>query len=147
LSELDVESIELLPGASSALYGPGGMNGTLLINSKNPFRYQGLSVQVKQGAMHVDGKIPFASMYTNWNVRWAQKIGEKFAFKITSELYQCQRLAGSRLPQLQTFGHTGQIIGGTRETDPNYDGVNVYGDETTADMRQVLKALLRRRLF
>ena len=43
LTELDVESMELLPGASSALYGPGGMNGTLLINSKNPFRYQGLS--------------------------------------------------------------------------------------------------------
>ncbi|MEO6931376.1 MAG: TonB-dependent receptor, partial [Chitinophagaceae bacterium] len=32
LSELDVDNIELLPGASSALYGPGGMNGTLLIN-------------------------------------------------------------------------------------------------------------------
>jgi len=38
LSELDVENMELLPGASSALYGPGGMNGTVLINSKNPFK-------------------------------------------------------------------------------------------------------------
>ena len=43
ISQLDVDNIELLPGASSALYGPGGMNGTLLINSKNPFKYQGLS--------------------------------------------------------------------------------------------------------
>src|SRR5215217_6468616 len=84
-TSLDIESIELLPGASSALYGPGGMNGTILINSKNPFRYQGLSVQVKEGAMHVDGKYREPSMYTNWNVRWAEKIGEKFAFKITSE--------------------------------------------------------------
>ena len=42
LTELDVESMELLPGASSALYGSGGMNGTLLINSKSPFKYQGL---------------------------------------------------------------------------------------------------------
>ena len=41
LSELDVDNIELLSGASSALYGAGGMNGTLLINSKNPFKYQG----------------------------------------------------------------------------------------------------------
>ena len=31
---MDIESIELLPGASSALYGTGGMNGTILINSK-----------------------------------------------------------------------------------------------------------------
>ncbi len=54
LTELDVESMELLPGASSALYGSGGMNGTLLINSKNPFKYQGLSLQVKQGVNHVD---------------------------------------------------------------------------------------------
>ena len=38
LTELDVESMELLPGASSALYGSGGMNGTLLINGKSPFK-------------------------------------------------------------------------------------------------------------
>ena len=41
---LDVGSVELLPGASSALYGPGGMNGAIVINSKDPFRYQGLSL-------------------------------------------------------------------------------------------------------
>ncbi|MDP9230220.1 MAG: carboxypeptidase-like regulatory domain-containing protein, partial [Bacteroidota bacterium] len=43
LTELDVENIEILPGASSALYGPGGLNGTILVNSKNPFMHQGLS--------------------------------------------------------------------------------------------------------
>ncbi|MCC7380033.1 MAG: carboxypeptidase-like regulatory domain-containing protein, partial [Chitinophagaceae bacterium] len=53
LSELDVDNIELLSGASSALYGPGGMNGTLLMTSKNPFKYQGLSFLVKEGLMHV----------------------------------------------------------------------------------------------
>ncbi|MEY4728042.1 MAG: hypothetical protein RLZZ390_566, partial [Bacteroidota bacterium] len=52
LSELDVESMELLQGASSALYGSGGMNGTLLINSKDPFKHQGLSFQIKNGLMH-----------------------------------------------------------------------------------------------
>ena len=53
LSDVDMESIELLLGASSALYGPGGMNGTILINSKNPFKYEGLSVVIKPGMMHV----------------------------------------------------------------------------------------------
>ncbi|MEO7767844.1 MAG: carboxypeptidase-like regulatory domain-containing protein, partial [Ferruginibacter sp.] len=43
LNELDIDNIELLSGASSALYGPGGMNGTMLMTSKNPFKYQGLS--------------------------------------------------------------------------------------------------------
>jgi hypothetical protein len=56
LSELDVDNLELLAGASSALYGPGGMNGTLLMTSKNPFKYQGLSFLVKEGIMHTDGK-------------------------------------------------------------------------------------------
>src|SRR5687767_12416475 len=53
ITELDYESIELLPGASSALYGPGGMNGTVLINSKNPFKHPGLSVMIKPGIMHL----------------------------------------------------------------------------------------------
>lgn len=141
LSELDVESVELLPGASSALYGPGGMNGTLLINSKNPFRYQGLSVQVKQGAMHVDSKYRNPSLYTNWNLRWAQKIGEKFAFKITSELINAKDWLAADYRNYKRLGTTGDIIGGTRETDPNYDGVNVYGDETTADIRPVLQGI------
>lgn len=37
ISELDLESVELLPGASSALYGPNAINGILLMNSKKPF--------------------------------------------------------------------------------------------------------------
>src|SRR5919112_359087 len=117
------------------------MNGTILINSKNPFRYQGVSVQVKQGAMHVDGKYRDPSLYTNWNLRWAQKIGEKFAFKITSELINAKDWLAADYRNYKRLGTTGDIIGGTRETDPNYDGVNVYGDETTADIRQVLSGI------
>jgi len=141
LSELDVDNMELLPGASSALYGPGGMNGTLLINSKNPFKYQGLSFHVKQGVMHVDNKYRNASPYYNWSVRYAQKIGERAAFKITSEFVQAQDwLAGDERNFLRT-GATGNIVKGTRATDPNYDGINVYGDETTIDLRQVLTGI------
>jgi outer membrane receptor protein involved in Fe transport len=129
LSELDVDNMELLPGASSALYGPGGMNGTLLITSKSPFKYQGFSFQAKTGIMHTDGRYRNASPYYNWGLRWAQKIGERFAFKITSELIQAQDwLAADQRNYLRT-GTTGAIISGTRNTDPGYDGVNVYGDE------------------
>ncbi len=46
-SELAVAADELLRGDSSALYGSGGMNGTMLITSKNPFKYQGLTIQIK----------------------------------------------------------------------------------------------------
>jgi iron complex outermembrane receptor protein len=49
ISELDIHSVELIPGAASALYGANAFNGILLMTSKNPFDYQGLSAQVKVG--------------------------------------------------------------------------------------------------
>lgn len=147
LSELDVESMELLPGASSALYGPGGMNGTLLINSKNPFRYQGLSFQVKQGINHVDGRYRQPSPYYNWNLRWAETIGDRLAFKITSELISAKDWLAADYRNYKRLPISGEIVAGTRDTDPNYDGVNVYGDETTADIRQVLQGVAQQAPF
>ena len=142
LTELDVESMELLTGASSALYGPGGMNGTLLINSKNPFRYQGLSFQVKTGLMHISDKERGTSGYHNWSLRWANKVSERFAFKIGTELIKANDWLARDYRNYRRLGTTGQIGDGTRETDPNYDGVNVYGDETTIDLRtRVLDAI------
>lgn len=137
LNELDVESVELLPGASSALYGPGGMNGALLINSKDPFKYQGLSFQVKTGMMHLDQKdsMPTLSPYYNWTLRWAKKVTDRFAFKIGSELIQAKDWVASDNRNYDRLGTTGKIKNGTRTTDPNYDGVNVYGDETTVDLK------------
>ncbi len=141
VSELDVESMELLPGASSALYGPGGMNGTLLINSKNPFRSQGLSVQVKQGIMHIGDDERNPSAYYNWNFRYAKAIGEKFAFKISTDMIHAKDWLAQDYRNYKRLGTTGDIIAGNRQTDPNYDGVNVYGDETTADIRPVFQAI------
>lgn len=135
LTELDVESMELLPGATSALYGPGGMNGTLLINSKSPFRYPGLSFQVKTGAMHFDDKDRDVSAYQNYSLRWAQKVSEKFAYKIGGEYIRANDWLARDYRDYKRFGTTGEITAGTRSTDPNYDGVNVYGDETSIDLR------------
>ncbi|MDQ3277497.1 MAG: TonB-dependent receptor [Bacteroidota bacterium] len=135
LTELDVESMELLPGATSALYGPGGMNGTLLINSKNPFRYTGLSYQVKTGVMHIGDKDRDASPYYNFSLRWAQKVSDKFAYKIGGEYIRANDWLARDYRNYKRLGTTGEIVSGTRETDPNYDGVNVYGDETTIDLR------------
>lgn len=135
LTELDVDNIELLPGASSALYGPGGMNGTILINSKNPFKYQGLSFQVKTGIMNADSRYREASAYNNWSLRWAKKVSERFAFKIGTEIISAKDWLGYDKRNYLRKGTTGNIIAGDRASDPNYDGVNVYGDETTTDIR------------
>ena len=135
LSELDVDNIELLSGASSALYGPGGMNGTLLMTSKNPFKYQGLSFLVKTGIMHPDGQQRAASPYSNWNLRWGKKVSEKFAFKMNAELIQAKDWLAFDNRNYSRQGTLGNVVAGNRQTDPNYDGINVYGDETTVDLR------------
>ncbi|MBL0146314.1 MAG: carboxypeptidase-like regulatory domain-containing protein [Chitinophagaceae bacterium] len=135
LSELDVDNIELLSGASSALYGPGGMNGTLLMTSKNPFKYQGLSFLVKEGIMNTDHRQRPASPYHNWNMRWANKVSEKFAFKINAELISAKDWMGTDTRNYNRIGSLGSVKAGNRQTDPNYDGINVYGDETTVDIR------------
>lgn len=136
LSELDVDNIELLSGASSALYGPGGMNGTLLMTSKNPFKYQGLSFLVKAGLMHVGSERQRdPSAYHNWNLRWGKKVSEKFAFKINAELIQARDWMGTDTRNYSRLGTGGAVKAGNRQTDPNYDGINIYGDETTVDMR------------
>lgn len=139
LNELDVDNIELLSGASSALYGPGGMNGTLLMTSKSPFKYQGLSFIAKTGIMHTDGSERPASPYYNWALRWGKKISEKFAFKITTELIHAKDWIGMDYRNFDRLNN--KMIPGNRQTDPNYDGVNTYGDETSVDLRGGLEGL------
>ncbi len=141
LTELDVDNMELLPGASSALYGPGGMNGTLLITSKDPFKYQGLSMQIKQGIMHTDGRERSLSPYYNWSLRWAHQVSDKLAFKLNTELIQAKDWLADDYRNYKRLGTSGQIVPGTRATDPNYDGVNVYGDETTVNLKDVLNQI------
>jgi outer membrane cobalamin receptor len=144
LTELDVDNMELLPGASSALYGSGGMNGTVLINSKNPFKYQGLSFQIKQGVNHVDNYQRPQAAYKDYAVRWASKIGDRFAYKIAAQYTEAQDWLANNNANYQrgpfidpSTGQSypnGRVIPGTRSNDPNYDGVNVYGDETYANL-------------
>ena len=141
LSQLDVDNIELLPGASSALYGPGGMNGTLLINSKSPFKYQGLSAEIKTGIMHTDKRERATSPYYNWNMRWAKKISEKFAFKVTGELISAKDWIGDDYRNYKGLAVSGQPSFGTRQSDPNFNGINIYGDETTTDIRPILAGI------
>ncbi len=135
LSELDVDNVELLPGASSVLYGPGGMNGTILVSSKNPFKYQGISVQVKEGVMNTGHRFRNASAYQNAAIRIAKKVSEKFAFKVGGEIIYAKDWLGYDKRNYARTGTNGYIKNGDRATDPNYDGVNVYGDETTTDIR------------
>ncbi len=126
MSELDVESVELLVGASSALYGPGGMNGTLLMTSKSPFEYQGLSFIAQTGLMHLDAdyRDTPAPMY-DFSFRYAKAFKNKFAFKLTGEYLTATDWNASDYRDRTDINNPAL----TRESNPGYDGVNVYGDD------------------
>ena len=78
LSEIDVANIELVHGAASVMYGPYSTSGLVLIGSKTPWFYQGLSYQVKTGFNH---KTDIATNpFHHYALRYA-KAYDKFAFK------------------------------------------------------------------
>jgi outer membrane receptor protein involved in Fe transport len=142
LTDLDVDNIEVLPGASSALYGSGGMNGTILLSSKNPFKYTGLSYNIKQGIMHVDGKQRNAAPYYNWSFRWAKQWKNKFAIKLAAEIikgndWQADDYRNKRLDGTGLFA----VAGGNRLNTPDYNGINVYGDETAVNIAALSQVL------
>ncbi len=131
-SELDVESLEFIPGASSALYGPNAFNGILLVNSKSPFRYPGLSVFVRNGVNHIDSDGDIGEpnnprhMFES-SIRWADTVGDRFAYKLNFSYSQADDWRGinysDKNSDLNFASNPGQ--------NPAYDGVHLYGDDGT----------------
>ena len=128
ISELDIANVELVPGAASALYGPNAFNGILLMNSKNPFDYPGLSAQMKAGltqsttSTHKDYNDPMGQV----SVRWAQKVSDKFAYKLNFSVLQAKDWVADDYDTDRPTEGDGTVKPG----DPNFDGLNLYGDET-----------------
>src|SRR5450631_800415 len=126
LNELDVDNVELLPGASSALYGSGGMTGTILMTSKDPYKYQGLSAQVKGGMNHISDPNTNAAPYYDIMARYAQSFN-KFAFHISADYIGAKDWSATDYRNYSPI--QGTPVAGNR-TLPNYNGVNTYGDES-----------------
>jgi outer membrane receptor protein involved in Fe transport len=125
LNELDVDNVELLPGASSALYGSGGMTGTILMTSKDPYKYQGLSAEFKQGVNHISDPSMSAAPYYDIMARYAQSFN-KFAFRVSADYIQGKDWTATNYSNYSPI--QGSPITGNRNL-PNYNGVNTYGDE------------------
>jgi len=127
LSQSDIESVEMIIGASSALYGPGGMNGTLLMKSKDPFKYQGLTISAQTGLMHVGSDVLDAPKpMGDISLRYAKAFSNRMAVKITGSFLRATDWFANDMRNRANLNDPTL----NRETDPGYDGVNVYGDET-----------------
>src|SRR5690606_2554139 len=132
MSELDVETVELLPGAASALYGPNAINGLLLMNSKSPFDYQGVSAYVKSGVMSASNRTTQTTAFYDVAARFAKSYNNRFAFKVnvaylTADDWQ----ATDYRDQSFVNGTNLENNVGNSQNSPYYDGVNWYGDVGT----------------
>lgn len=131
--ETDVLSVELLPGASSALYGANAFNGILFMRSKSPFDYQGISTSIKRGI--TSQAAAGDNSYTDVGVRAAYKFSDKFAIKANFGYLKGTDWAANNIEgkDADNFG----ITGSTRANDLNYNGINVYGDEVSNNINDV----------
>lgn len=123
VGELDAESIELIPGAASALYGPNAFNGIMIMKSKSPFEYQGLSAQVKYGATNSNagGNNPYAQ----YSFRYAKAFSNKFAFKVNFSYLDATDWLSNDYKTDRNNSSSTTDLSGTK----NFDGLNLYGDE------------------
>jgi iron complex outermembrane receptor protein len=135
MSELDVKTVELLPGASSALYGANAFNGIMFMTSKSAFDDQGISISLKGGITSQEAAGD--NQFTDFNIRMAHVFSDKFAAKATLAVLQGTDWFAT--DYRNTSG--GEMIAGTRESDRNYNGVNVFGDEVSANIRGVAQTL------
>lgn len=116
-SELDVQKVDLIVGASSAYYGPNAFNGVINMQTKSPFLYPGLSVSLKGGERAL----------TETAVRWAhvfkdKKGDDRYAYKINFFYMRANDWeARNYSPTIQSPTKPGALGG--------FDAVNVYGDE------------------
>jgi outer membrane receptor protein involved in Fe transport len=132
MSDLDVESVEILPGASSALYGANAFNGIMLMKSKSAFDDQGISVLIKSGVTTQEAA--GTNEYVDSSIRMAYAFSDKFAAKATLSY-----LEGT---EWNAVDYRDEITGlNDRASNPNYNGLNVYGDEVSTNIGKVAEKI------
>lgn len=116
-SELDVEKVDLIVGASSAFYGPNAFNGVISMGTKNPFQHKGLSVMARVGERNMG---EFSMRYAR---AFANKEGiDKLAFKVNIYYLRADDWEADNLDPVDDSKVLANNPG-------NYDAVNRYGDE------------------
>ena len=137
MTETDVLSVEIIPGASSALYGANAFNGILLMESKNPFDHQGISGQYKHGITSQDAAGD--NEFRDLQVRWGHKFSDKLAMKVNfAFLLGTDWIADSEVDKLGRVDENG--VGLTRAAY-NHDGINIYGDEVATNIKNVAQLM------
>jgi iron complex outermembrane receptor protein len=134
-TELDIASVEITPGAASALYGMNAINGMANLITKSPFTYQGLSIYQNTGVNHVDGIDDAPSILTESAIRYAKAFNNKFAFKINVGFlkgvdWRSNTQTDQNPNYLKSANPNFPALDGANNVA--YDGWNKYGDDALA---------------
>jgi iron complex outermembrane recepter protein len=100
------------------------MNGIILMNSKSPFLYQGLSAVAKFGTMNESGRTTPSTGYTDYAFRYAKAFNNKFAFKVNVAYLQAQDWQANNFANQSLLNGNGPNQG-TRASDQAYNGIFV----------------------
>ncbi|SDK44132.1 iron complex outermembrane recepter protein [Catalinimonas alkaloidigena] len=128
-TELDIESIEIMPGASSALYGMNALNGMINIQTKSPFLYQGLSVYQKVAVNHINDPDLPAKPFTETALRYAKAFNDRFAVKINLGYTRGTDWVANDTRDLNPDANAS--VGLTGADNPGLDPINSYGNENS----------------
>jgi iron complex outermembrane receptor protein len=133
-TELDIQSVEITPGAASALYGMNAINGMANLLTKSPFIHQGLSIYQRTGINHVDGRDAAPSLLTETAIRYAKAFG-RFAVKVNAGyMHGTDWRSDTRLDQnpnrLTSANPKFPELAGA--ANAAFDGWNRYGDDALA---------------
>ena len=137
LSEIDVQSVELLPGASSALYGANAFNGILFMNSRSPFTSEGITGYAKFG--QTSQKAAGTNDYIDYGFRMAKAFNKYIAGKVN--------FTYMRGTEWHAVNYDDKTRKGIDRNTINYDGINVYGDEVATNIKGVGQALAAQNLI
>ena len=127
INELDVLSVELLPGSASALYGMDAYKGIMSIQSKNPFEHEGISGYYRSGT--TQQKVGGNNAFTDFGIRLAKKLSDKWAVKLSFSAKEgTEWAAGDRRHKRECSNcGDGSIVENYDPRSPDFDAVNEYG--------------------
>jgi outer membrane receptor protein involved in Fe transport len=129
-SDLDIESVEIIPGTASALYGLNAINGLANFITKDPFTSQGVSIQQKTGVNHVGDKETSTHLFSETSFRIAKALSKKFAFKLNGTYTTGYDWIADNTTDLNAAANAKLGIAGGPD-NPGYDPVNGYGNESS----------------
>jgi len=130
--EIDIESIEVASGPSSALYGANAFNGVYSITTRDPFTYPGLGVQFRSGVMLQSNGGADPKPMNDLALRYAHKVNNRLAFKLSIWLQDMADWRANDYTDIGFYDLSSDKTPGIN--NPGYNAVNVYGDEVRASL-------------